>query len=89
MAVGPRRGLMDSCFAPQPSALRHIDKHSYRHRDSRASRDVCVYADSVRITNAMKMKGLEQSVAGYGPQAVAMQPRLLAAIVFRTAVGRA
>ena len=30
----------------------------------------------------------EQSVAGYGPQAVAMQHRLLAAIVYSTAVGR-
>ena len=31
---------------------------------------------------------VEQSVPGYGPQAVAMQPRLLAAIVYSTAVGR-
>ena len=35
-----------------------------------------------------KTEILEQSVAGYGPQAVAMQPRLLAAIVYSTAVGR-
>jgi hypothetical protein len=34
------------------------------------------------------MKQPQPSVAVYDPQAVAMQPRLLAAIVYSTAVGR-
>ena len=75
MAMGPRRGLVDNRFAPQSSALRHIDKHSNRHRDSRASRDVRVYADSIRITNAMNNESIEQGVAGYPPQGVGSPER--------------
>ena len=75
MAMGPRRGLVDSRFASQPSALRHNDKHSNRYRDSRASRDVRVYADSIRITNAMNNESPEQGVAGYPPQGVGSPER--------------
>ena len=68
MAMGPRRNLVDRCFAPQPSALRHIDKHSNRYRDLRASRDVRAYADINRVANAMNNEIIEQCVAPYVAQ---------------------
>ena len=64
MAMGPRRSLVDRRFAPQPSALRHIDKHSNRYRDSWASRDVRAYTDINRVANAVKMKASNKGVQG-------------------------